>query len=122
MIEGLEITGEAYTGVLYAGLIIRDGDIYVLEFNVRFGDPETQSIMMRLESDIIEIFEKTITGSLHTCTPRWHDAKSLCVVCASPGYPGSYEKDLPITGLDIPLEENKVIFPFRDPVHGQQMV
>ncbi len=110
MIEGLAITGEYYTGVLYAGLIIRDNRIYVLEFNVRFGDPETQAVLMRLDSDIMDIFEKTMTRSLDKCSPLWSKQRSLCVICASDGYPGSYEKGKKIHGLHGPLPENSTIF------------
>lgn len=110
VIEGISITGETYTGVLYAGLIIKNSNIYVLEFNVRFGDPETQAILIKLESDIIDIFEKTLTKSLDSCVPQWNNKQSLTVVLASEGYPGSYKNGVPILGIDSQLPYGTEIF------------
>jgi len=72
----------------------------VLEFNARFGDPETQAILVRLESDLVEALEACIDGRLADTALRWRQGASACVVASSGGYPGSYKKGLPITGLE----------------------
>lgn len=110
MIKGISLTGEQYSGVLYAGLMIQNEQIKVLEFNVRFGDPETQSVLVRLESDIIDIFEKVSTGKLNEVKPAWSRKPSLSVVLASKGYPGIYKKHIPISGLNSSFPCNTFIF------------
>ena len=92
--------GRTYKGVLYAGLMIKNGKPYVLEFNCRFGDPETQAILPLLESDIMEIMLATIEGDLSSYSLRWKSGYAVCVVLASGGYPLSYEKGKIISGLD----------------------
>ncbi len=89
-----------FRGVLYAGLMITKQGIKVLEYNVRFGDPECQPLMMRLESDLVDVLEATIEGRLDEITPmRWDPRSAVCVVMASEGYPGSYERGRAIRGL-----------------------
>jgi phosphoribosylamine--glycine ligase len=100
-IKGLKSEGIIYKGILYAGLMIVNGKPYVLEFNCRFGDPETQVILPRLETDIIDIFMAISEQRLSKVNVKWSDKASLCVILASEGYPGKYKKGLPITGLDI---------------------
>jgi phosphoribosylamine--glycine ligase len=73
---------------------------YVLEFNVRFGDPETQAILPRLKTDLLDIIEASIDGRIKNLRPRWNPRPCVSVVCASGGYPGPYKKGLPIYGLD----------------------
>ncbi len=111
-IEGMKAEGRPYKGVLYAGLMIKDGQLKVLEFNVRFGDPETQVVLPRLKTDIVDIMEAVIQGRLHELELEWDDRLALCVVLASGGYPGSYEIDKPIVGLEelVDLED---ITPFH---------
>jgi phosphoribosylamine--glycine ligase len=87
-------------GVLYAGLMMTAGGPRVLEFNVRFGDPETQPILMRLKSDLLEVCLAVCEGRLDEVTLKWDRRPAVCVVMASGGYPGSYEKGKKITGLD----------------------
>ncbi|MCS7203220.1 MAG: phosphoribosylamine--glycine ligase [Thermodesulfovibrio sp.] len=99
-IKGLKKEGITYKGILYAGLMIVNNKPYVLEFNCRFGDPETQVILPRLETDIIDIFMAIAEGQLNKINVKWKDEASLCVVLASEGYPGKYKKGLPILGLD----------------------
>lgn len=92
---------QPFQGVLYAGLMVTNQGIRVLEYNVRFGDPECQPLMMRLESDLVDLFEATVNGDLASIEPpRWDPRPSVCVVMASDGYPGDYEKGHPIRGLD----------------------
>ncbi len=90
-----------FSGILYAGLIITNQGPKVLEFNVRLGDPECQPILMRLESDLMDLIEGTIDGTLDRIEPpRWNPNPSVCVVMASDGYPGRYETGKPIRGLE----------------------
>jgi len=90
-----------FKGVLYAGLMITNQGPKVLEYNVRFGDPECQPILMRLESDLVDVLEATVDGRLDELEPlRWDPRSAVCVVMASEGYPGSYERGFPIRGLD----------------------
>ncbi|MGB9699141.1 MAG: phosphoribosylamine--glycine ligase [Thermodesulfobacteriota bacterium] len=99
-IRGLAAEGRKYQGVLYAGLMIKDGRAKVLEFNARFGDPETQPLLLRLKSDLIPIFEAVIDGHLHRVEVEWDRRAAVCVVMASRGYPGAYEKGKIISGLE----------------------
>jgi len=99
LVDGLNRNGTPYKGVLYAGLMITAGGPRVLEFNVRFGDPETQPILMRLKSDLIEVCLAACDGRLDDVTLVWDPRPAVCVVMASGGYPGSYEKGKKITGL-----------------------
>jgi phosphoribosylamine--glycine ligase len=92
--------GCPYKGVLYAGLMIQNGVPRVLEFNARFGDPETQPLLMRMESDLLPLLQATIEGNLATSSIQWREEAAVCVVMASAGYPDSYEKGKPIEGLD----------------------
>ena len=98
-IHAMNVEDKPYSGVLYAGLMIDDGDPKVLEYNVRFGDPETQPILMRLKSDIVPIMLATIDGTLDQAEIEWDERPTVCVVMASGGYPGKYKKGLPITGI-----------------------
>lgn len=111
-IEGLKTEGREYKGVLYAGLILTKEGPKVLEFNARFGDPETQVILPRLETDLIEIFNAVIEGNLHKINLKWKDNAVVCVVIASGGYPGKYQKGKVIGGLKS-LEEMKNIIAFH---------
>jgi len=89
-----------FKGVLYAGLMMTQQGPKILEYNVRFGDPECQPLLMRLKSDLVDILEATLTDSLDEIGPPvWDDRPAVCVVMASDGYPGGYEKGHPIRGL-----------------------
>jgi phosphoribosylamine--glycine ligase len=98
-VKGMEAEGRPYKGMLYAGLMISGNDINVLEFNCRFGDPEAQPLLMRLKSDIVEIFESVIDGTLGRVEMKIDPRPTVCVVMAAGGYPGSYEKGKTIKGL-----------------------
>ena len=99
-LRGVQAEGMDFRGVIYAGLMIKDGKPYVLEFNCRFGDPETQAILRRLDSDFFEIILSTSEGKLAQANVQWKQESSVCVVMASGGYPGSYQKGKIISGLD----------------------
>ncbi len=92
--------GFPFRGILFIGLMLTADGPKVLEYNVRFGDPETQAILIRLESDLFEIFQALVSGDLRDIDVRWKDGASACVVLASGGYPSSYKTGRPITGLD----------------------
>ena len=100
MIDGLREESGVYKGVLYAGLMITKDGPMVLEFNVRFGDPETQAILPRLKSDLLDIMLACVDGTLDKIDVKWHDSPCISVVCASKGYPGEYEQGKQIFGLE----------------------
>jgi phosphoribosylamine--glycine ligase len=110
-VQAMKAEGRPYKGVLYAGLMIHEDQIKVLEFNVRFGDPEAQPLLMRLKSDIVPLMEACIDGNLHTCKIDIDQRATVCVVMAAGGYPGKYEKGMPISGLaDAGQMEDVVVF------------
>jgi len=92
--------GRSFRGVLYAGLMITPDGPKTIEFNCRFGDPETQVVLPRLETELVDIFLATVNGRLQDMEISWTDDAAVCVVLASGGYPGPYDKGLPISGLD----------------------
>ncbi len=108
LIDGMAAEGCPFTGVLFAGLMVKDGEPTLLEYNIRFGDPECQPLMMRLDSDLLELLDACAAGRLHEVadTVKWRDENALCVVMAANGYPGAYEKgsviDLGTAEADTP--------------------
>ena len=110
-VRGMAKENRRYTGFLYAGIMITaDGTPNVLEFNCRFGDPETQPIMMRLQSDLVQLCNAAVDGKLDTVKAAWDERAALGIVLASRGYPASASKGEIITGLDISLPEHVKIF------------
>lgn len=107
--KGLKSESMDFRGVLFIGLMIVDGEPKVLEFNVRFGDPETEVLMPRLESDLVELMEKTIDGSLEKEDIIWKKEQCVTVVATSKGYPNSYEKGFEITGIKD-LDKSIILF------------
>jgi phosphoribosylamine--glycine ligase len=99
MVRAMQQEGRPYRGILYAGLMLTSTGPQILEFNARFGDPETQPLLVRMDSDIIPLFEACIDGTLDECQLQWKNESSVCVVMAAKGYPDSYEKGKPISGL-----------------------
>lgn len=99
-VDALTRRGTPYQGVLYAGLMVQDEQPYTLEFNCRFGDPETQVLMPLLESDLVELALATVEGRLREVSPRFKPRCAVCVVLASGGYPGDYRTGFPIEGLE----------------------
>jgi phosphoribosylamine--glycine ligase len=98
-VRGMAEEETPFVGVLYCGLMMTARGPQVLEFNARFGDPETQAILLRLESDLVDALEACIDGRLAETGLRWSSGASACVVASSSGYPGSYKTGFPITGL-----------------------
>ena len=108
-VRAMEKEGRLFKGVLYAGLMIHNGEAKVLEFNARFGDPETQPIMARLDTDLIEVIEAILDGTLSKLEIKWKQGSAVCVVMASGGYPGDYEKGKAISGLEKAAKQKDVI-------------
>lgn len=102
--------GRPFRGVLFAGLMITKDGPKTIEFNARFGDPETQVVLPRLETELLDIFLASINGRLNEIDIAWSDESAVCVVLASGGYPGSYPKGLPISGLDSVSESEALVF------------
>ena len=100
-VRGMTTEGRAFTGVLYAGVMVRDGEPYLLEYNVRFGDPETQPLLARLKTDLASVIKASVKGQLNTVQLEWDPRPAVCVVMSAEGYPGSYEKGKEISGLPL---------------------
>ncbi|OKY76552.1 MAG: 5-(carboxyamino)imidazole ribonucleotide mutase [Desulfobulbaceae bacterium DB1] len=108
-VKAMAAEGRPYKGMLYAGLMIHQGVAKVLEFNCRFGDPEAQPLLLRLKNDLVDIFQAVIDGKLAEVTLDIDPRPTVCVVMASGGYPGSYEKGKKIKGLDKAAQQNDVV-------------
>jgi len=109
-LEGLRDEGVTYRGILYAGLMMTREGPRVIEYNCRFGDPEVQPLMMLLENDLLELLLATCEGRLDKIVLKWKPGASVCVVLASKGYPGAYEKGKEITGIAEAEKEGAVVF------------
>lgn len=109
-IKAMEREGRPFAGILYAGLMLTADGPKVLEFNARFGDPETQAVLPRLKSDLVEIFLAIIDGRLSEMNIQWHEEAAVCVVMASGGYPESSDKGRVITGLEDAAETGAIVF------------
>ena len=110
-IRGLKEIGINYKGFLYVGLMIVKGDPYLIEYNVRMGDPECQTILPKLNSSLLDIFLACCEGKLEQCVIKWHDKKSLCIVLCSKGYPGTFKKNLLIKDIEkIILDKDEYLY------------
>ncbi len=122
-LEGMAKDGLPYTGFLYAGLMIgKDNDIKVLEYNCRFGDPETQPIMMRMKSDIVELCNAALEGNLDKASSDWDHRAALGVVIAAGGYPDAYQKGDVISGLSTEEKADRKIFQAGTQQQGDNIV
>ncbi len=122
-VRELRKRGIEYRGVLYAGVIITEDGPKALEFNCRFGDPETQVILPRLQTDLVEVLVATVEERLYEVALEWHPESAVCVIAASGGYPGPYEKGKPIHGLEkIPQEGRAFVFHAGTKVEGDKIV
>lgn len=122
-IRGMAEEGNRYVGFLYAGLMIdQEGNPKVIEYNCRFGDPETQPIMLRLQTDLVELCQEALDGSLDRCKTLWDPRPAVGVVLAAGGYPGDYQKGLPITGLDKAAALEGKVFHAGTRLNGDQVV
>ena len=120
-LAGLKADGIDYRGMLFPGLMITAGGLKVLEFNCRFGDPETQVLLTLLESDLVDLLDATIDGRLGEISARWKPDTAVCVIMASGGYPGGYASGLPIAGLDR-AGESATVFHAGTRLDGGQVV
>jgi phosphoribosylamine--glycine ligase len=110
-LKGARQEGFPFRGILFIGLMLTAAGPKVLEYNVRFGDPETQAILVRLKTDLFQVFQALIDGKLRDVSVEWSNQSSACVVLASAGYPGPYETGVPITGLDgIATDDDLQVF------------
>jgi phosphoribosylamine---glycine ligase len=123
VIAGMQAEGSPFQGILYAGLMLTDRGPQVLEFNVRMGDPECQVILPRLQSDLSELCEAVAQGRLKDYKAAWNDGAAVCVVLASGGYPGSYDKGKVITGIEMAEEDKRVaVFHAGTRLNGDKFV
>jgi phosphoribosylamine--glycine ligase len=122
-VRGMAADGVAFTGFLYAGLMIdASGAPKVIEFNVRFGDPETQPVMLRLQSDLVDLVEAAIAGRLGGIKAQWDPRPSLGVVMAAEGYPGTPRNGDVISGWDVPDVPDTKVFHAGTRVEGGHVV
>ncbi|MCW8858424.1 MAG: phosphoribosylamine--glycine ligase [Deltaproteobacteria bacterium] len=122
-IAGMAEDGCPYSGILYVGLMIKDGQPRVVEYNARFGDPEAQPLLMRMKSDIVPVLQACARGDLSHTSIQWHDKAAVCVVMASGGYPAAFEKNLPIAGLDAAAQvQDLMVFHAGTAFKGGQIV
>jgi phosphoribosylamine--glycine ligase len=122
-VAGMAAEGMPYTGFLYAGLMIDDsGAPRVIEYNCRFGDPETQPILMRLQSDLCELCNAALDGKLDQASAEWDSRQAMGVVIAAGGYPNAYDKGMVISGLDLADTENTKVFHAGTSNNGEDVV
>jgi phosphoribosylamine--glycine ligase len=122
-VKAMTSEGRPYRGVLYAGLMIKEGEPKTLEFNARFGDPEAQPLLMRMENDLLPILEAVVDRRLHETHIRWRPEPAVCVVMASAGYPGAHEKGKVISGLRAAARTKDVmVFHAGTAIVGEKVV
>jgi len=109
-LKGCQAEGLDYRGIIYAGVMVTPAGLQVLEFNVRFGDPETQAVLVRMKSDLAEAMLACVENRLANHQMEWSEDPAVCVVLASGGYPGSYDKGKPMSGLSEAADTGAVVF------------
>ena len=121
-ISSLRNEGITFKGFLYAGIMLKDGEPYVLEYNVRMGDPECQPILMRMDSDLFQYLSASVDGTLKKLSPiSWKNKSAVCIVLASKGYPNSYPRDDEISGLEV-VFDNAYVFHAGTKVKNEKIV
>lgn len=121
-VRAMEAEGRPFKGVLYFGLMLTAGGPKVIEYNARFGDPETQAVLPRLKTDLLEIFEAVIDGRLDKVNIEWEDSAAVCVVMASGGYPGAYTAGLPVFGLESAAKKGVTVYHAGTRLDGEGFV
>lgn len=124
MVDAMARLGSPFQGVLYAGLMVVNGTPYVLEFNARMGDPETQVVLPLLKNDLVDVLEAVIEHRLDQLPVEWHSDATVCVVMASGGYPGTYQQGIPLAGLPTAttLSDSSVVFHAGTAQRGHEIV
>jgi phosphoribosylamine--glycine ligase len=122
VVDGMHSEGTPFKGILFCGIMMSPRGPMVLEFNTRFGDPETEAILLRLETDIVDLFNASIDGTVNQLTIRMRPGASVCVIAASGGYPGKYTSGKPITGLRAEASEDVVVFHSGTAIKDGQIV
>jgi len=124
MVDAMARLGSPFQGVLYAGLMMVNGTPYVLEFNARMGDPETQVVLPLLKNDLVDVLEAVIEHRLDQLPVEWHSDAAVCVVMASGGYPGTYQQGIPLSGLPTAttLSDSSVVFHAGTAHRGHEIV
>jgi phosphoribosylamine--glycine ligase len=124
VVDGMKSEGTPFKGILFCGIMMTPRGPMVLEFNTRFGDPETEAIFLRLETDIVDLFNASIDGTVNQLTIRMRPGASVCVIAASEGYPGKYASDKPITGFPSADQqiEDVVVFHSGTAMKDEQIV
>ena len=122
-LEALQSEGLNFKGIIYFGLMIKDGKAKVLEYNVRFGDPEAQVVLPLLETDLVDIMEAVLKGELDQIEIKWKPKKALCVVMASGGYPVEYQKGKEITGIrEAAADQDIIVFQAGTRLEGNKLL
>jgi phosphoribosylamine--glycine ligase len=122
VVDGMAFEGEPFKGILFCGIMMTPRGPMVLEFNTRFGDPETQAILLRMQTDILDLFNASIDGTAQALDIRMHPGASVCVIAASGGYPGKYATGKPIHGLPAAPSDNVVVFHSGTAIKDGQLV
>ena len=112
-LKALKTKKNSYNGFLYVGLMIENNEPYLIEYNIRMGDPECQVILPRLKTDIVKIFKSTISNKLNNIQINWKSEKSMTIVLCSKGYPGEYKKNLPIRNINKKITKKRLHLPRR---------
>jgi phosphoribosylamine--glycine ligase len=122
VVDGMASESEPFKGILFCGIMMTPRGPMVLEFNTRFGDPETQAILLRMETDVLELCNASIDGTADTLDIKMHPGASVCVIAASGGYPGKYASGKPIHGIPAQSSENVVVFHSGTAIKDGQLV
>ncbi|MGH9598197.1 MAG: phosphoribosylamine--glycine ligase, partial [Edaphobacter sp.] len=124
VVDGMQSEGTPFKGILFCGIMMTPRGPMVLEFNTRFGDPETEAILLRLETDIVDLFNASIDGTVNQLTIQMRPGASVCVIAASEGYPGKYVSNKPITGFPSAEQqtEDVVVFHSGTAMQDEQII
>jgi phosphoribosylamine--glycine ligase len=122
VVDGMRSEGNEFKGILFCGIMMTARGPMVLEFNTRFGDPETQAIMLRMETDVLDLINASIDGNANLLSVKMRPGASACVIAASGGYPGKYASGKPIHGISEPPPEDVVVFHSGTAIKDGQLV